>query len=131
MATASPSRTRKSAAKKTVAAPRTAAVPQDFEPIELTTEQDTNEESLVHLFSVNGEKYFVSNAQDVGLALQYLKRIRTEGQELAMLWLFETLLTGEAFDALVGMRRLKPESLAKVAGALQKILLGGMDAPKA
>jgi len=127
MATASPSRTRKAAAKK-------AAVPapvQDFEPIELTTENDTVDEVTVHLFSVNGVKYFVPGAPNVTLALRYLKRIKTEGEELAQLWLLETMLTEEGFDALIAMDRLKPESLAKVVLAIQKILLGGLEVPKA
>lgn len=138
MAAANPSRTRaKTPARKTAAARKSAGkrpaegLPADFEPIELSTEADSNEERLVHLFSVDGKAYYVSAAQDIGLALRYVKVATTQGQEIAILWLLENVLTPEAFEALVAIPRLKPESLAKVAAAVQKILLGGMEAPKA
>jgi hypothetical protein len=139
MTAANPTRTRaKAPARKSATSRRSASkrpvvepLEADFEPIELSTEADSNEEKLVHLFSVDGKAYYVSAAQDVGLALRYVKVATTQGQEFAILWLLENVLTPEAFEALVSIPRLKPESLAKVAVAVQKILLGGMEAPKA
>jgi len=139
MAAANPSRTRtKAPARKTTTARKSAAkrspvepLAADFEPIELSSEADSNEEKLVHLFSVDGTPYHVSAAQDIGLALRYVKVATTKGQEIAILWLLENVLTPEAFEALTSIPRLKPESLAKVAAAIQKILLGGMEVPKA
>lgn len=139
MAAANPTRTRTKAPARKSTAPRRSIAKRapvetlapDFEPIELSTETDSNEERLVHLFSVDGKAYHVSAAQDVGLALRYVKVATTQGQEMAILWLLETVLTPEAFEALTSIPRLKPESLAKVAVAVQKILLGGMEVPKA
>jgi hypothetical protein len=132
--TASPTRTRKSAARKTTvrkpaAEPRPKVVEADFEPIDLTTEADTAEEVMVRLFSIDGTPYYVPGTPDVGLAFKYLRVVRSQGQEMAVLWLLETALSEQAFDALVS-KRFKPEAWAKVAAALQTILLGGMEAPK-
>lgn len=128
---ANPRRALKASPRRKSVRPPVAPSPfEPFEPIELTTEADTNEESLVHLFSIDGEKYYVSGSQDVTLALRYARILKNEGQELAMLWLFEEVLTAEACEALENMRRLKPESLAKILVALQQIILGNLDAPK-
>ncbi|HZP16307.1 MAG TPA: hypothetical protein VFA96_10815 [Nocardioides sp.] len=138
MPAANPTRTRAKAPARKTAARKSAAKRQnieplaaDFEPIELSTEADSNEEQLVHLFSVDGKAYYVSAAQDIGLALRYVKVATTKGENLAILWLLENVLTPEAFEALTAIPRLKPESLAKVAAAVQKLLIGGMEAPKA
>ena len=126
MAAANPTRTR---AKKSVA--KTPVVsPADFEPIEITTEDDSNDELLVHLFTVNGVPYHVSGAQDVGIALRYLRVAADEGEAKAILWLLEEVLSPEGLDALLSIPRLKPETLAKLAKAVQKIVMGAMEVPK-
>lgn len=127
MATASPSRTRKTAPRKPVGP----APDQDFEPIELTTQDDTAEEVMIHLFSIDGVQYHVPGTTNVALALRLLRKIKEEGEALAQLWLLETMLTEEGFEALMAMDRIKPESLAKVVLAIQKIVLGGLEVPKA
>jgi hypothetical protein len=130
MTTANAARTRTAASRKKNAA-KPPVVEAPFEPIELTTEDDTNPEVLVHLFSVNGTKYYVPGQQDMAKALQYLKKVESVGPDLAALWMLEQVLSPEGFAALMGMKGLKAASLAKLTAVIQSIMLGAEEVPKA
>lgn len=81
--------------------------------------------------------YTMPARPNVGLALQYLKRARREGADLAMSWLIETAVGAEGYDALTDeLSRLTDPTEAQsvlqgVVERIQKVALGGLDAPKA
>mgnify|MGYP003506471719 FL=1 len=81
--------------------------------------------------------YTMPKRPNVGLALQYLKRARREGADLAMSWLIETAVGEEGYDALTAeLSRLSDPAEAQgvlqgVTERIQKVALGGLEAPKA
>lgn len=67
---------------------------------------------------------------NAGLALQFLKRARREGGEMALSWLMEVSLGADAYDDLADQPDLEQDDLKNIMGAIQKIALGGLEAPK-
>ena len=67
---------------------------------------------------------------NAGLALQFLKRARREGGEMALSWLMEVCLGADAYDDLAEQPDLETDDLKNIMGAIQKIALGGLEAPK-
>jgi hypothetical protein len=80
-------------------------------------------------------EYTMPAKPNPGLALEYLRRARREG-ELAMSWLIETAIGEEGYDALiedlVSYEGNPTDLLRQIVTKIQKVAMGGLDGgPKA
>ena len=96
--------------------------------IELTT--STEEVEKLELFSIDGKSYYIDNKPRINVALKTLKLLRTEGEEAAMAFMMEAAIGEEAFDALTEYDDLTPETFQAIVQAAQKVVFGGLEAPK-
>lgn len=97
--------------------------------IELTTKSDVEVEQ-VELFSIDGKSYTIPNKPRLNVALKTLKLMRKEGEEAAMAYMMEAAIGEEAFDALTEYEDLDAETFQQIVLAAQKIVFGGLEAPK-
>lgn len=81
-------------------------------------------------------EYTMPARPNAGLALEYLKRARRTDPDQAMSWLIEAAIGAEGYDALVD--ELANPDIADPMGVLrdlvtriQRVALGGLEAPKA
>lgn len=87
--------------------------------------------------AVETVEYTMPKRPNVGLALQYLKRARRENPDMAMSWLIETAVGEEGYDALTDeLSKLSDPAeatsvLQGITERIQRVALGGLDAPKA
>lgn len=81
-------------------------------------------------------EYTMPKRPNAGLALEYLKRARRTDPDIAMSWLIEAAVGAEGYDALVD-ELADPEVgdpmgvLRDLVARIQKVALGGLEAPKA
>lgn len=85
---------------------------------------------------VEAVDYTMPSKPNAGLALEYLKRARREGADIAMSWLVEKAIGEDGYDALTEeLAQLEPAEamsvLRGVVGRIQRVAMGGLDAPKA
>jgi len=74
--------------------------------------------------------YDMPRKPHVGVALQYLKRARREGAELALSWLMEVALGADAYDDLSDQPDFTTDDLKTITKTIQKIAMGGLEGPK-
>lgn len=81
-------------------------------------------------------EYTMPDKPNAGLALEYLKRARRLDPDVAMSWLIEAAVGTEGYDALA--EELADPAvtdpmavLRDIVGKIQKVALGGLEAPKA
>jgi hypothetical protein len=81
-------------------------------------------------------EYTMPKKPNVGFALKYLKEARVNA-DTAAVWLIETALGGEAYDALANELANEDDpdkalaTFNAIATRIQQVALGGLDAPKA
>ena len=81
-------------------------------------------------------EYTMPARPNAGLALDYLTRARRTDPDQAMSWLIEAAVGAEGYDALVDELAsadiADPLSVLRdLVGRIQKVALGGLEAPKA
>lgn len=81
-------------------------------------------------------EYTMPKRPNAGLALAYLKRARRTDPDQAMSWLIEQAVGTEGYDALADELANPAISdplgvLRDIVGRIQKVALGGLEAPKA
>lgn len=85
----------------------------------------------VELFTVtrNGEPttYSMPNEPFPGLALQYLKRARREGEALAGSWLLEQVLGEDGYDALAGEPDVTLEQVNGITARALQVVTGRVE----
>lgn len=97
--------------------------------IELST-TDAPDVEQIELFSIDGQSYTIPNKPRLNVALKTLKMARTEGQDAAMAYMMEAAIGAEAFDALTEYEDLDAKTLEAIMTAAQKVVFGGLEAPK-
>jgi hypothetical protein len=81
-------------------------------------------------------EYTMPKRPNAGLALEYLKRARRTDPDQAMSWLIEAAVGVDGYDALAD-ELANPDVVDPLAvlrdlvGRIQKVALGGLEAPKA
>jgi hypothetical protein len=90
----------------------------------------TVEREMVDLFSVDGTVYQMPVRIGAGVALGYMKLVRTRGQDAAMGWALENVLGTEAYDALTNCPDLEPEDLEAVMKVVHDNVMGAVEAGK-
>lgn len=98
----------------------------DKRRLEAPTTEDT-----VHVFTIDGQEYFIPGKPRVSLSLRYMRNLRKHGQAYAEALFLEEALGEEAHEALIGYEDLTPEDLEKVVEIATKAAFGGLEAPKA
>lgn len=92
--------------------------------------------SLVPPFIERVIEHSMPARPNAGLALEYLKRARRSDPDQAMSWLIETAVGEQGYDDLAG-ELANPDVadplavLRDLVGRIQKVALGGLEAPKA
>jgi hypothetical protein len=131
MATASSARTRKTAASNRAKSQPGRAL-AGVQPVELfTVDAAEREPDLVHIFSIDGVPYHMDRNQDASVALQYLKLVRSRGENVALSFMIEEVMGEKAYEALMNYKGITPAQLGQVMLAVQTVLLGSGDlAPK-
>lgn len=92
--------------------------------------------SLVPPFIERVVEHSMPKAPNAGLALEYLKRARRSDPDQAMSWLIEAAVGEQGYDDLA-IELANPEVnnpmqvLQDLVGRIQKVALGGLEAPKA
>lgn len=131
------------AAKKTTAprrSPRkTAAVKPiedipvpEFDVLDLRSEDADTEPDPVEVFRLNGKPYYVDRTRGAGVAMRFLKEIKTKGENVAVATMLVEMLGDEAYDALANFPGVTNKHLAQVVMTINKILLGDEESgPKA
>lgn len=81
-------------------------------------------------------EHSMPNRPNAGLALEYLARARRMDPDVAMSWLIEAAVGAEGYDDLTAeLSNPAVESplaiLRDITGRIQKVALGGLEAPKA
>ncbi len=79
-------------------------------------------------------EYTMPAKPNPGLALKFLKMARTEG-ETASVWLIESAIGAEGYDALadelINYEGDPVALLQRIVEKIQKVAMGGLEAPKA
>jgi hypothetical protein len=91
---------------------------------------NTTEREMVDLFSIDGQVYQMPVRVGAGIALGYMKLVRTHGQEAAMGWAMEKVLGTEAYDALINCDELEPADLEAVMSVVHDNVMGAVEAGK-
>lgn len=99
------------------------------EKIELTTGTEEEVEQL-ELFSIDGKSYGIPNKPRLNVALKTLKLLRTQGEDAASAYMLEAVIGEAAFEALTDYEDLTPETFQAIIMAAQKVVFGGLEAPK-
>lgn len=68
--------------------------------VRLTTTTEPKPVEMVPLFYIDDVEYCIPAALPANLALKYLRKIRKEGPDIAADWLFEEVLSEDAYEAL-------------------------------
>jgi len=97
--------------------------------IELTS-TPVAERDMVDLFSIDGTVYQMPVRIGAGVALGYMKMVRTKGQDIAMGWALEQVLGEAAYTALSECEDLQPEDLEAVMKAVHENVMGAVEAGK-
>jgi hypothetical protein len=97
--------------------------------IELTSETAGPIEE-VELFSIDGIVYTMPAKVGTNVSLQYLRMVRTQGQEVALGWLLERVIGEDAYEALMNCDGLTPDALAQVMEVVRQHTMGAVEAPK-
>lgn len=114
-------------------------IAEGIEPAERPAWATTSERTPVFSYiDEAGEKVDVTMPKkpNPGLALDFLRKGRTMGAELAISWLIEEAIGAEGYDILVREMSLipDPENGARIVGDIgqhvQKVVMGGLEAPK-
>lgn len=90
----------------------------------------TAERAMVDLFAIDEKVYQMPVKVGAGVALGYMKLVRTHGQEAAMGWALEVVLGTEAYDALTNCPDLEPEDLEAVMKVVHDNVMGAVEAGK-
>lgn len=90
----------------------------------------TVEAEQIELFSIDGKSYTIPNKPRLNVALKTLKLVRTQGEEAASAFMLEAVIGEEAFEALTEYDDLDAETFQQIILAAQKIVFGGLEAPK-
>lgn len=124
------------APRKRAAAPARAAAaekPKSTAPIQLFTDQADDGGEMVPLFSIDGVEHCIPAEPDAGLALRFMRRIRSGSlnEMEAMDELLESLLGPESYQALLDFKgKLTPKQLLQLMQAAQAAVMGVVEAPK-
>lgn len=92
--------------------------------------------SIVPPFIESVIEHTMPNRPNAGLALEYLKRARRSDPDQAMSWLIEAAVGEQGYDDLV-IELANPDItdplaiLRDLVARIQKVALGGLEAPKA
>jgi hypothetical protein len=97
--------------------------------IELKT-ADAATVKMEDVFSIDGVTYQIASVITVNVALQYMRMLRTQGQEVALGWAIERVLGDDAYTALMNFDGLTPEQLAEVMDVVRIKLMGAVEGPK-
>jgi hypothetical protein len=81
---------------------------------------------LVHLFTLDGRKFYVPEKPSPMVTLRFLRTMRTEGQAAAVEELLLKTLGQEAVDALAASPDVEDEDMAAIFGAITKIVFGNL-----
>jgi hypothetical protein len=102
-------------------------------PLVLTSTPDTEREpeERVVLFSIDGVDYDVPKVIPPALGLRVIRTARWRSEDQAAVELLIEVIGDEAFEALTSFRDLKSEHIAHVFGAVRKLAMGAVEAPKA
>jgi hypothetical protein len=121
--------------KRTAAPARAAAAAKPKSPglVELFTEQPDGPVEMVPLFSIDGVEYCIPAEPDAGLALRFMRQVRTGtlNEMEAMDELLENLLGPESYQALLDFKgKIPPKQLLQLMQAAQAAVMGVIEAPK-
>lgn len=109
------------------AAPRApSAVVVDFD----TEPAPSGPVGRVELFRLGGVVHTIPAKARFNVALKYLWKAKTEGEEIAGQWVLEELLGTDGFVALMNHDGLTPEQFARVMTAAQNTVLGSLEQGK-
>ncbi len=96
----------------------------EFDVLDLRSEDAETEPDLVEVFRLDGHPYFVDRTRGAGVALRFLKEIKTKGENVAVATMLTEMLGDEAYDALANFPGVTSGHLGQVLLTCNKILLG-------
>jgi len=82
----------------------------------------------VPLFYIDDVEYSMPAKIPGNVALKYLRKIRTDGVEVAGAWLLEEVIGTEAYEALMNYDGLTIEQLNQVIAIVERHALGSVEA---
>lgn len=97
--------------------------------ISLRTAEPT-EDDRVDLFAVNGTTYQISTKPKINTALKYMHLARTQGSDVAVGYMLETLIGADGYQALMEFDDLTQDDLETIIAAASKIMAGAVEDPK-
>ena len=100
-----------------------AGEPAAFEPIRIPANEDVPDDR-VPLFFIGEEEFTVPSRVPVGIALEYLRVAREQGQELATGALLSRALGEDAYRALESARGLTEEQLNDIVQRVLDLSMG-------
>jgi hypothetical protein len=84
----------------------------------------------VPAFRINGTTYSIATRPKTNTSLKYVHLSRTQGKDIAIDFMLETLLGKEGYEALIEFDDLTEDDLTAVIKAATKIMAGAAEAPK-
>lgn len=81
-------------------------------------------------FSIDGVVYSIDAAPKMSTGLKYVHLARTQGTEIAIDFMLETLLGKEGYEALIEFDDLTEEQLKQVITGASRIMAGALEDPK-
>lgn len=103
--------------------------PYDFEPVELVPSGEEVEQ--VHLFTLDGEKYFIPRRVQFNVTLRAMEMFRTQGEVAAGAYILEALLGEDGYQALINYDELERDQFERITEIAQRIVLGDREKGKA
>jgi hypothetical protein len=88
---------------------------------------DTYQEDVIHVFTYQGEDFYMPAYVPPALGLQALHRFRTEGEALAVSWLLERVLGSRAYTVLIGAEDVTKDQLLQVMRNVQAHVMGSVE----
>lgn len=110
------------AARKRAAAKTKPMADEEFELVELSSE--TPEEERVPLFKIDEQVYTVPKFVPQGMALEFVRLNRLQGETVAAVRLLERMLGPEAYEALEQCPTLDDVKMQKILDMAQKLAFG-------
>jgi hypothetical protein len=126
--------TRKRSPKPAAVAPRSiidSGRDDEFEPLHFTTPTQETEQDRVVIAYLDDYELSMPRSVPPNISLKLMRTSRKLGSEAAVGEMLEEVLGEDAYMRLANYRHLTDEQLASLVRVVTKVVMGGLEVPKA
>lgn len=104
------------------------AVTGGEEVIRFTSSPKAKDETVVVLFEIDGTEYTVPARPRANISLQFMRDLRSVGENIAVANMLTALLGEDGFNALADYEDLTMEQMKQVIDVAQRLIFGELNA---